>query len=189
MTEPQRIAGHRFDNAKRRRPEGHARQAMMTPSYVLNPVRLLLGGIELDPCTEPDNPTNAAKFYHLPDDGAVMPWDAATVFCNPPYGETRLRWVERCIAEGKNRRVVLLIPASTETRTAQLALANCVSVVMVCARLRFGVARENDRQEAASHGSMLLGYGVDVSPLYALGVVLSPSAARKSSGRSDKGAN
>jgi hypothetical protein len=46
------IAEHRFDNAKRRRPEHHARQAMLTPPYVLEPVRQLLGGIELDPCMD-----------------------------------------------------------------------------------------------------------------------------------------
>lgn len=50
-------ASHRFDNAKRRRPDSHARQAMLTPPYVLEPIRELLGGIGLDPCTEPDNPT------------------------------------------------------------------------------------------------------------------------------------
>jgi hypothetical protein len=70
------VAAHRFDNAKRRRPEHHARQAMLTPDYVLEPVRALLGGIGLDPCTEPDNPTRADRFYCLPADGAALPWDA-----------------------------------------------------------------------------------------------------------------
>jgi hypothetical protein len=88
------VAAHRFDNAKRRRPEHHARQAMLTPPYVLEPVRRLLGGIELDPCTEPDNPTGADRFYCPPQDGCVLPWEARSVFCNPPYGEVRGRWVE-----------------------------------------------------------------------------------------------
>lgn len=64
---------HRFDNEKRRRPDHHARQAMLTPAYVLEPLRDLLGGIELDPCTEPDNPTRAVQFYHLPMDGCELP--------------------------------------------------------------------------------------------------------------------
>jgi hypothetical protein len=88
---------------------------MLTPPYVLEPVRELLGGIGLDPCTEPDNPTRADKWYSLPFDGCAMPWDAPTVWCNPPYGEARDRWVDRCIAEGAHRKVVLLIPAHTET--------------------------------------------------------------------------
>jgi len=161
----QSVASHRFDNAKRRRPDDHARQAMLTPSYILEPIRELLDGIALDPCTEPDNPTRAEHFYCLPADGCTLSWDFRNVFCNPPYGEARGRWVERCIAEGKQRPVVLLIPSHTETRIVQRALAECTSVLFVRARLRFGVLRDNGRQEAASHGSVLFGFGVDVSPL------------------------
>jgi hypothetical protein len=164
------VAIHRFDNAKRRRPDDHARQAMLTPSYVLERVRSLLGGIGLDPCTEPDNPTGAERFYSLPDDGCELPWDTRTVFCNPPYGAARTRWVERCIAEGRSRKVVLLVPAATDTLTFQRALGACDAVIFIRARLRFGVLRENGRQEAASHGSALFGFGVDVSPLARLGV-------------------
>jgi hypothetical protein len=164
-------AAHRFDNAKRRRPDSHARQAMLTPAYILEPIRALLGGIHLDPCTEPDNPTGAREFIHLPNDGATADWgNAGTVFCNPPYGEARDRWVDRCIAEGDVRQVVLLIPSHTETKTFQRALLACKSVLFIKARLRFGVLRENRRQEAASHGSALFGFGLDLSPLRDYGV-------------------
>jgi hypothetical protein len=166
------VAAHRFDNAKRRRPESHARQAMLTPVYVLEPIRILLGGIELDPCTEADNPTGAERFYALPDDGAELPWDAGSVFVNPPCGQARERWVERCIRESRQRRVVLLIPAHTETWTFQRALGACQAVVFVRARMRFAVPRENGRQEAASHGSAIFGFGVDVAPLHRLGIVM-----------------
>jgi len=169
------IAAHRFDNAKRRRPDSHARQAMLTPPYLLEPVRELLGDIGLDPCTEPDNPTRARSFYCLPEDGCTLPWDAETVWCNPPYGEARDRWVDRCLAEGAVRKVLLLIPAHTETRTFQRALQACTSVLLVKSRLRFGVLRENGRQEAASHGSALFGFGVDLSPLAAMGTILRPN--------------
>jgi hypothetical protein len=147
---------------------------MLTPSYVLDPIKVLLGGIGLDPCTEADNPTGAGQFYYLPADGCALPWDAPTVFCNPPYGLAKDRWVAKCIAEGEVRKVVLLIPAHTETRIFQDALEACNSVLFVRARLRFGVLRENRRQEAASHGSAIFGFGVDVSPLHALGVVCRP---------------
>jgi hypothetical protein len=166
------VAEHRFDNGKRRRPESHVRQAMLTPPYVLEPIRELLGGIGLDPCTEPDNPTGADHFYSPPEDGAVLPWPSQSVFVNPPYGLARERWVERCILEGRCRAVVLLIPAHTETRIFQRALGACWSALFVCARLRFGVLRENRRQEAASHGSAVLGFGIDVSPLRKLGMCM-----------------
>jgi hypothetical protein len=125
------------------------------------------------PCTEPDNPTGAALFYHLPQDGCSLPWETPSVFCNPPYGEARDRWVKRAVSEGARRKVVLLIPAHTETKIFQEALAACRSVLFVRARLRFGVLRENRRQEAASHGSAIFGFGVCVSPLSALGEVKS----------------
>lgn len=170
-----RVASSRFDNEKRRRREDHDRQAMLTPPYVLEPVRALFGGaIGLDPCTDPDNPTRAERFYCLPQDGCALPWDAETIFCNPPYGEIRARWVDRAISEGMTRRVVLLMPASTETRTFQKAARACRSLILVQARLRFGVLRENGRQEAASHGSAIFGFGIDVAPLAELGVPMGP---------------
>lgn len=164
-------ASHRFDNAKRRRPDSHARQAMLTPSYILDPIRELIGGIDLDPCTEPDNPTKAEQFYCLPQDGCALPWDAENVFCNPPYGEAKDRWVDRCIMEGKRRKVVLLIPSHTDTRQFQKALHACTTVLFIRSRLKFGVLRENRRQEAASHGSALFGFSVDLNPLSQFGFV------------------
>lgn len=169
-------ARHRFDNGKRYRPESHPRQVQLTPAYVLEPIRKLLGGIGLDPCTEPDNPTGAARFYCLPQDGCSLPWDAPTVFCNPPYGEVRKRWVERCIAEGRLRQVVLLIPAKTETLISQRALENCATAVFVRGRLKFGLRRENGIEAEASHGSTVFGFGVDLSPLSHLGCVMQPLA-------------
>ena len=177
-------ASHRFDNAKRRRGGNHDRQRMLTPAYVLEPIRCLLGGIGLDPCTEPDNPTGAKKFYALPQDGLELSWESRSVFCNPPYGEARNRWVARCIASGDERPTVLLIPSHTETQTAQLALRECTSVLFVQARLRFAVVRANRRHEAASHGSMLLSFGVDLTPLADLGTVFgSPVATRQKMGK------
>jgi hypothetical protein len=174
-SKPAAVAKHRFDNDKRRRPESHPRQRMLTPADVLEPVRALLGGIGLDPCTEPDNPTGAEQFYAPPDDGCSLPWSTHSVFVNPPYGEVRERWVDRCILEGRRRKVVLLMPAATDTIICQCALGACVSVVFVRARLKFGVLRPNRCQEAASHGSAIFGFGVDVAPLHELGVVLRPA--------------
>jgi hypothetical protein len=145
---------------------------MLTPSYVLEPIRALFGGsIGLDPCTEPDNPTGARRFHFLPQDGCALPWPATTIFCNPPYGEVRKRWVERCIEAGKRGKVVLLIPAHTETSTFQLAAGACDSMLLIRARLMFEAVRRNGRHEAASHGSALFGFGVSLAPLRDLGLV------------------
>lgn len=165
-------ASHRFNNDLRYRAEDHERQTQLTPPYVLDVVRLILGGrIELDPCTLADNPVGADRFYALPQDGASLPWDARTVFCNPPYGKARERWVSRCIeAAEAGSRVVLLMPAHTDTRTFQRAAATATGVAFIRGRVKFGVLRPNRRQVAASHPSALIGWNVDMSPARSIGL-------------------
>lgn len=176
-------ASYRFDNKKRRRPENDDRQRHLTPNYLLEPIRVALGGqIDLDPCTELDNPTQAREFYTPPLDGCAQDWRMMrngapiyTIFCNPPYGEARGRWVEKCIEASRlGARVVLLIPAHTETRIFQKALGHCSSVCFLRARVRFANVRNNGRHEAASHGSAVLGYRVNLQFLeeQKLGLVL-----------------
>jgi hypothetical protein len=84
----------------------------------------------------------------------------------------RARWVDHCIAEaGLGARVVLLMPAHTDTRVFQRAFAACTTCLFIQGRVKFGVLRENRRQEAASHGSALFGFGVDLELLADLGVI------------------
>lgn len=172
----------RFDNAKRRRPEMHDRQRQLTPAYLLEPCRQLLGGFDLDPCTEPDNPTGARLWCTPPADGAVVGWPRPVprtrvrIWCNPPYGEARARWTRRCVDEAQwGSEILLLIPAHTETVSTQEALHWCTSALFICARLRFELVRSNGRHEAASHPSVLFGFNVDLTPLeteYSIGQVL-----------------
>ena len=173
-------ATHRFNNDLRYRSEDHPNQTQLTPDYVLTPVRTALGGvIELDPCTLPDNPVRAEQFYCPPADGAEMPWDAATIFVNPPYGKARERWVQRCIQAGaEGRSVVLLIPAATDTRTFQEAFTLATSVVFIQGRVKFGVLRPNRRQVAASHPSALLGWNCDLTPAAHLGALTPREVSR-----------
>lgn len=174
-------AASRFNNDLRRRPESAAEQVHLTPEYVLEPVRKVLGGrIELDPCTTPTNPVGADRFYTPPTDGAAEPWDAETIYCNPPYGEARIRWVRRCAEAGAaGSRVALLIPAHTDTRIWHEALETATSVLFIKGRVKFGVPRPNGRQVAASHPSALIGWNVDLSPLDHLGHPMTPATADK----------
>jgi hypothetical protein len=167
------LAG-RYDNQVRYRSDVHPNQAQLTPSYVLEPIRAALGGIiELDPCTEPSNPTDATRFFCLPADGAAEPWDEDTIYVNPPYGVAKDRWVSRCIAAGTaGKRVAILIPAHPETKTFQLALASADATVFIAGRLLFGLPRKDGREMAASHGSTLFTWAADLEPLRPLGQIL-----------------
>lgn len=169
-----RDASHRFSNDLRYRAEDHENQCQLTPAYVLDPVRAALGGvIELDPCAAPDNPVKAERFYCPPADGAAEPWDAETIFVNPPYSKARERWVRRCVEAGlAGSSVVLLMPAATDTRIFQGALATASQVVFIRGRVKFGVLRPNRRQAAASHPSALIGWNTDLAPCALLGFLL-----------------
>jgi len=165
-------AAHRFNNDLRRRAGDHIMQRQLTPSYVLEPVRAALGGsIGLDPCTEPDNPTGAEKFYTIDDDGLAHPWGFAdSIYINPPYGEARGEWVDRAMGiAASGTPVVMLIPAHTDTRIFQRALSTASALVLIKGRVKFGVLRENRRQEAASHPSALIGWNVSLEPCAHLG--------------------
>jgi hypothetical protein len=155
-------AATRFSNGLRYR-DGHAEaQTALTPRYVLDPIVMTLGGIELDPCTTPDNPTGAERFYAPPQDGLELPWDAATIYVNPPYGKAREPWVDRCVDAGHAGAVVaLLIPSATDTRIFQKALFNSDWCVFLKGRVKFGIPRANGRQIAASHPSALLFWNAD----------------------------
>ncbi len=174
-----RQARYRFNNDLRYRDDVHPAQDQLTPAYVLDRVREDLGGrIDLDPCTTAANPVGALRFYCPPADGAAEPWGGATfgaetVFVNPPYSRARERWVRRCIDAARDGgRVILLIPAATDTRIFQEALATASSVVFICGRVKFGVLRPNRRQAAASHPSALIGWNVTLDSCARLGARL-----------------
>lgn len=167
-------ASSRFDNSLRYRPGDHPGHVAITPEYLLAPIRDLLGGIGLDPCTTPENPTGAEVYYAPPEDGLSLPWDSSSIWVNPPYGKAREPWAGRCVRESADpgKRIVLLIPAATDTRVFQRSAAVATTMLFVRGRLKFGVLRPNRRQVAASHPSVLIGFNVDLAPLGRLGLVV-----------------
>ena len=56
----------------------------MPPPEVIDTIRKACdGAIDLDPVTEPDNPTGATTYYTIDDDGLVQDWGTGTVVLNP----------------------------------------------------------------------------------------------------------
>lgn len=181
-------ANARFSNELRYRDGKHPEQTHLTPAYVLKRVREDLGRtyagispIDLDPCTTADNPTRAHRFYTAEDDGLKQPWALPTIysiFVNPPYGKAREPWVERCVLAGqRQQRVILLIPAATDTEAWQWAASTAMAVVFVRGRVKFGTLRPNRRQEAASHPSSLIGWNTPLKSCASLGLRLASVCA------------
>jgi hypothetical protein len=76
-----------------------------------------MGGIDLDPCAEPDKRVPAALHYTEADDGLSQGW-RGRVYMNPPYGKTIGTWVDKLAEEfemGNVTQAVALLPARTDT--------------------------------------------------------------------------
>lgn len=69
----------------------------------------------LDPCSTHDN-AKCERHFTIEEDGLAQTWEGETVFCNPPYGRNIGDWVRKCSEESRHAKVVMLIPARTDTR-------------------------------------------------------------------------
>lgn len=78
-----------------------------TPLDIIESARHVLGGIDLDPASDPywNNCVMADKFYTEEDDGLTQPWEGK-IFVNPPGGKIKNesmagRFWEKLLAEIK----------------------------------------------------------------------------------------
>lgn len=109
-----------------------------TPAYILEAVGRVLGGIDCDPCSNPE-PYNVPAITHYTrvDDGLAQQWPG-TVFMNPPFG-TRVRgegieaWLRKLIREyraGRCSAAIALTPSRTEAAWFQhLWMADAICFV------------------------------------------------------------
>ena len=107
----------------------------------------------LDPCALPDN-AKCSMFFTPQEDGLIQDWGGYTVFVNPPYDRKIAAWVEKCFHEAKkeNTKVVLLIPARTDTAYFhQFIYKKAKEIRFVKGRLKFG-----DAQNSAPFPSMVV---------------------------------
>lgn len=89
----------------------------------------------LDPCATKEN-AKCVKYYTQEEDGLSKDWDTEIVFCNPPYGRVMPKWVKKA-AEAKGGRVVLLIPARTDTKYFHDYIYNKAEIRFLRGRIKF----------------------------------------------------
>ena len=99
----------------------------------------------LDPCSTSDN-AKCKKFYTKEDDGLSKDWGGESVFVNPPYGREIKHWVEKSYKESlkPNTKVVMLIPARTDTKYWHEWIFGEAEIVFLKGRIKFeqgGVAK------------------------------------------------
>jgi site-specific DNA-methyltransferase (adenine-specific) len=112
-----------------------------TPDCILERA-VRLGFIGLDPCTTPDNPIGAGRFYAPPDNGLDPHWnrygEGGLVYVNPPYGRPIKDWVIKCRDEAHlEAEIVLLVPANTDTLWFRIALGSARVCCFISGRLTF----------------------------------------------------
>jgi len=133
----------------------------LTPPEILEPIREYFGGqIDLDPATEPNNPTSANRW--LMADGLVSEW-TGRVFVNPPYGRELSRWCEKIGHEARARaglravQIVALLPGQRfETKYVQehLLIPELTAICFIRRRVKF-LRKDGTRAPNNPYGSML----------------------------------
>jgi ParB family chromosome partitioning protein len=99
-----------------------------TPRRYIEAVRLVMGGIDLDPasCAEANTIVNATQYHDLSKNGLSLNW-YGRVFLNPPYGKTKNKsnqeiWSAYLLEQYRQRNVteaILLVNAVTDRRWFQ----------------------------------------------------------------------
>lgn len=112
-----------------------------TPQHVVNKVIEVFGAINLDPCSNSNNPdlanVPADAYWTQADNGLAQPWHGR-VYMNPPYGDEIGVWVARFVqayTSGEILEGIALLPARTDTAWFQPLLD--YPVCFVRGRLKF----------------------------------------------------
>lgn len=80
-------------------------------------------------------------FFTPEQDGLLQSWERSdgAVFCNPPYGREIGKWVKKAFEESQesNTKIVLLIPARTDTKYFHEYIWKCAEIRFLQGRLNF----------------------------------------------------
>lgn len=82
-----------------------------------------------------------------------------TFFANPPYGRDMARFVEKCVAESRHAKGVLLVPSRTDTRWFWDCIVPHANVRFIRGRLRYELGGKP--LTSAPFPSMLCFYNLD----------------------------
>jgi len=110
-----------------------------TPQAFFDKLNWRFGPFSLDPCASPHN-AKCANFFSEAEDGLDKSWEGFTTFVNPPYGRGIDKWIQKAYKESRseNTRVVMLIPARTDTKYWHDYIMKADEIYFVKGRLKFG---------------------------------------------------
>ena len=109
-----------------------------TPKYFFELLDKLFH-FTLDPCADSKN-RKCKRFYSKEVNGLVQDWRGETVFVNPPYSDKK-NWLRKAYIEGlkESTKVVVLIPAITETKFFRNFCWKAKKIMLVQGRIEFEI--------------------------------------------------
>lgn len=117
-----------------------------TPQYIFDKYNEIYH-FTCDVCAVKSNAK--CDFYFSPeDDGLKQIWKGSC-WCNPPYGRSIGKWVEKAFYS--DCTVVMLLPARTDTKWFHNYIYNKAKIVFIKGRLKFG-----DSTNSAPFPSMIV---------------------------------
>lgn len=98
----------------------------------------------LDPCATPEN-AKCNLYFTIENNGLEQDWSGEIVFVNPPYGREIGKWVKKSYEEGirQNTKVVMLLPARTDTRWFHDYIYGKAKIRFIKGRLKFGCSKNS----------------------------------------------
>ena len=110
-----------------------------TPQEFFNKLDWRFGPFNLDPCADCVN-AKCSNFFTEADNGLSKSWEGFTSFVNPPYGRGIEKWIKKAYEESRKEdtKVVMLIPARTDTKYWHQYVMKADEVHFVKGRLKFG---------------------------------------------------
>lgn len=155
----------------------------LTPPEELDLVRRY-APVGLDPCTGPDNPTDAKHYYTEEDDGLAQDWDGyGLVFVNPPYSLTDVEkeearrlgvpitppirlWAAKIAEQAmEGVTIIALLPCGARFSTGywqdNILIPELQAMCFVRGRIKFIDAATGQRGRGPNYDSLYYGFNVD----------------------------
>ena len=112
-----------------------------TPQYLFDELNKEFN-FTIDVCAIPEN-AKCQKFYTPDIDGLQQKWDGVC-WCNPPYGRSIGKWVEKSYEEYcKGNIIVMLLPARTDTKWFHNYIYGKAEIRFIKGRLKFGNSKNS----------------------------------------------
>lgn len=80
--------------------------------------------------------TKCERFYDELNNGLAQDWSGERVWCNPPYGRSIGKWVQK-LAEEKTEVAVGLLPARTDTKWFHAHILGKAEIRFIKGRIKF----------------------------------------------------